>query len=339
MTGKSDRKRRRLPIVMARAALFVLATALTLLLAEAAVRWIAPLEELFPQWHWDAVPTDSEALYTPDEDLGYRPVLGEGEYSEFGTVVNQYPMTKREGVRRVLFLGDSVTHRWRMQKVFVQRCRDSPVEFWNAGVEGFNTGQEVGYYLRWNYRIAPDHVTLVFHNNDFVATPVVFRDREGKLVVANPQAYLSKTNVTLAGWSHLYRHYLRIRIARMLEDDPITSAKETRAALDRLKRDLEENGIGFNIILIPVFKPLAEWTAYEKRSRSLSLEIFEDLEIPFYDLVRPLKVATRKGFELPESPDDIWHPSARVSGLLARHLIRRGYLESVVGPHGCKPDA
>ncbi len=327
---------RRLPIVMARAALFVLATGLALLVAELAVRRIAPLEELFPQWHWDAVPTDFEESYTTDGNLGYRPVLGAGEYSEFGTVVNEYPMTKREGVTRVLFLGDSVTHRWQMQKVLVERCRASPVEFWNAGVEGFNTGQEVEYYLRWNYRVAPDHVTLVFHNNDFVATPVVFRDRAGKLVVVNPHAYLSKTNVTLAGWSHLYRHYLKARISRMLEEDPITSAKETRAALDSLKSNLEDNGIGFNIILVPVFKPLDEWTAYEKRSRSLSLEIFEELGIPFFDLVRPLKVAARKGLELPESPGDIWHPSAQVAGRLARHLIRHGYLESVLGPGGCE---
>ena len=123
----------------------------------------------------------------------------------------------------------------------------------------------------------------------------------------------------------------------MLEDDPITSARETQAALARLKVELEKNGIGFDIILVPVFKPLGQWTAYEARSRALSLEIFEELEIPFYDLIRPLKVAARKGLELPESPDDIWHPSSQVAGRFARHLIREGYLESVLGPGGCEP--
>lgn len=328
---------RRLPIVMARAAVTVLAAGLTLLAAEGAVRLMAPVPDLFPRWQWDTLPKGWDG-YTADSDLGYRPVLGTGEYSEFGTVVNEYPLAKKEGVERLLFLGDSVTHRWRMQRVLVQRCRASPVEFWNAGVEGFNTGQEVEYYLRWNHRVAPDHVTLVFHNNDFVATPVVFRDDEGQVVVANPQAYLSKTDVVLAGRSHLYRHYLGVRISRMLENDPITSATETRAALAKLRDELEKHGIAFDVILVPVFKPLEEWTDYEQRSRSLSLEIFEELGIPFYDLVQPLEVAAGKGIELPESPGDIWHPSEQLARSFARHLIHHGYLESVLGPGGCKQE-
>lgn len=328
---------RRLPIVLARVAVSVLAAASALLLAEGAVRLWAPVPELFPSWQWDVLPQGWEG-YTADSDLGYRPVLGAGEYSEFGTVVNDYPAIKDDGVTRLLFLGDSVTHRWRIQRVLSQSCQASPVEFWNAGVEGFNTGQEVEYYLRWNHRLEPDHVSLVFHNNDFVATPVVFRNADGELDVANPQAYLSKTDVALAGRSHLYRHYLGARISRMLEDDPITSATETRAALAKLKTELETQGIGFDVILIPVFKPPAEWTEYEKRSRALSLEIFDELQIPVHDLIRPLKLANRKGLELTESPGDIWHPSDPLARRMARYLIRKGYLESISGPTGCQGD-
>ncbi|MCP4202645.1 MAG: hypothetical protein GY769_12005 [bacterium] len=327
---------RRLPIIMARVAVSAGAAGLAILVAELVVRLIAPVPDPIPHWQWEAVPDNSHSTYTVDDDLGFRPVLGSGEYSDFGTVVNHYPLAKSAGTTRLLFLGDSVTHRWRMQEILVNRCRDSPVEFWNAGVEGFNTGQEVEYYLRWNHRVEPDHVTLVFHNNDFVATPVLFRDDDDELVVVNPHAYLSKRNVALAGWSHLYRHYLRARISRMLENDPITTEKETRAALSELKRDLDANGIGFNIILVPVFKPLEDWTAYEKRSRALSLEIFEELGIPFYDLIEPLKSAVGEGIVLTESPGDIWHPSDQIARRSARHLIRKNYLESVLGPGGCR---
>lgn len=326
---------RRSPIAMARAGVLLTATVAALLGAEVAVRLLAPVPELFPHWQWQAVPQDEEVEYVVDADLGFRPVLGSGEYSEFGTVVNDYPVEKTPGVRRVLFIGDSVTHRWRIQRVLVNRCRQSPVEFWNAGVEAFNTGQEVEYYLRFNHRIEPDHVTLVFHNNDFVATPVAFRNDAGELVVANPHAYLSKTNINLSRWSHLYRHYLRARIARMRADDPITTGAETRAAIERLKRRLESDGIGFDVILVPVFKPPLEWTAYEQRSRELSLEIFEDLEIPFFDLLGALEAAVGDGEELTESPGDFWHPSDDVARRAGRRLIRSGYLESAIGPQGC----
>jgi hypothetical protein len=86
-----------------------------------------------------------------------------------------------------------------------------------------------------------------------------------------------------------------------------------------------------------VFKPQAEWTAYETRSRALSLEIFKELQIPVHDLIRPLNVAARGGLELTESPGDIWHPSNELARRLARHLIRHGYFESVLGPGGCGP--
>jgi len=326
---------RRFSVTLARLGVLSATTVLALVGAELAVRLLAPVPDLFPHWQWQAMPEDEEVEYVVDADLGFRPVLGSGEYSEFGTVINDYPVEKTEGVRRVLFVGDSVTHRWRIQRVLLNRCRDRPVEFWNAGVEAFNTGQEVEYYLRFNHRIRPDHVTLVFHNNDFVATPVAFRNDGGELVVMNPHAYMSKTNVGLARWSHLYRHYLSARIARLRADDPITTAAETRAAIERLQAELASDGIDFDAVLVPVFKPPSEWTAYEKRSRELSLEIFAALEIPVFDLIGALESAARDGVELTEAPGDFWHPSDEVARRAGRHLIRAGYLEAVLGPEGC----
>ncbi|MFQ5527812.1 MAG: hypothetical protein ACE5GX_16335 [Thermoanaerobaculia bacterium] len=322
-------------IVLARVAVAVASAGAALLGAELAIRWLAPVPQLFPQWQWDALPTDWRSEYEVDSDIGYRPVLGSGEYTKFGTVRNEYPVDKAAGVTRVLFLGDSVTHRWRIQRVFVNRCAGQPVEFWNAGVEGFNTGQQVEYYLRWNRRIEPDHVTLLFHNNDFVATPVAFRDDQGQLTIANPQAYLSRRDVDWAARSHLYRHYLRIRTARAVEEDPITSVAETREALAKLKAALDAEGVGFNVILVPVLKPLAEWTEYESRSRSASLEIFGELGVPVFDLIHPLTEAAERGLDLHETPGDIWHPNDEISRRFARHAIRKGYLEVVLPPDGC----
>ena len=51
-------------------------------------------------------------------------------------------------------------------------------EYWNAGVEGYSTLQELEYYRRYLAGIQADHVVLVFHLNDFVTTPVTLRDGE-----------------------------------------------------------------------------------------------------------------------------------------------------------------
>lgn len=324
-------------MTLARLAVALAAVLLTLGAAELATRWLAPVPDLFPHWQWDAVPDDWQARYQADSDIGYRPILGSGKYSEFGTLVNDYPEVKPEGTTRVLFLGDSVAHRGRIQKHLLRRCAEEAVEFWNAGVEGFNTGQAVGYYLRWNRPLQPDHVTLIFHNNDFVATPVAYRDEAGEIAIANPLAYLTPRSVALAARSHLYRHYLRQRVASKLEKDSITSEAETREALARLKSSLDADGIGFNVILMPVLKPLVDWTEMERRSRELSLEILADLGIPVFDLVPPLEAGLENGLETHEAPGDIWHPNDAIARRFARHLARAGYLESLLPPDGCNP--
>ena len=58
--------------------------------------------------------------WVEDTRMGFRPRLGfrsgEGRqvYSRFGSHPNSYPLAKRSGVRRLLFLGDSVTARGRI---------------------------------------------------------------------------------------------------------------------------------------------------------------------------------------------------------------------------------
>jgi hypothetical protein len=47
-----------------------------------------------------------------------------------------------------------------------------------AGVESFNTVQEVAYDRSFNRFIRLDHVILTFHLNDFETTPVAFREAD-----------------------------------------------------------------------------------------------------------------------------------------------------------------
>src|SRR5688572_18633078 len=46
-----------------------------------------------------------------DRELGARPVLDGKSYGAHGALVNDYPLERRPGVERLLFVGDSVTRR------------------------------------------------------------------------------------------------------------------------------------------------------------------------------------------------------------------------------------
>ena len=99
------------------------------------------------------------SAFVVDPEFGFRPVFGV-EYSETGTLLNDYGVVKPAGVGRVLYLGDSVTRRGRIIRALMRVYDQRKLEHWNAGVETFNTVQEVEYYERYNRTIRPDHVIL-----------------------------------------------------------------------------------------------------------------------------------------------------------------------------------
>ncbi|MCX7591490.1 MAG: hypothetical protein N2255_07665, partial [Kiritimatiellae bacterium] len=129
-----------------------------------------------------------------DADFGFRPVLGRGCYNKFGTLTNSYALAKPAGVMRLLFVGDSVTARGQLVAALRKCYGEEKFEYWNAGVESFNTIQEVEYYKRYNSAIQPDHVILTFHMNDFETTPVVFRRADGRLAAYAPNCPLRSIN-------------------------------------------------------------------------------------------------------------------------------------------------
>jgi hypothetical protein len=121
---------------------------------------------------------DNLSTFVIDPDFGFRPILPSGSYTRFGTLANGYAEAKRPGVTRLLFIGDSVTRRGHIVEALKSHYGSQEYEYWNAGVESFNTVQEVEYYRRFNRAIQPDHVILTFHLNDFETTPVWFREAD-----------------------------------------------------------------------------------------------------------------------------------------------------------------
>jgi hypothetical protein len=270
---------------------------------------------------------DITKVYTVDPDFGFRPLLGNQVYSEHGTLVNDYPLAKREGVTRLLFVGDSVTARGEIVKAFAEHCGDEHYEYWNAGVESFNTLQEVRFYAAYNRGVNPDHVILTLHNNDFQTTPIAFREGR-RMVVYAPGMAQQDLSPWLFRHSYVYRAILGARLSLMRKSEPVSAGivEEVRTSLAELSELTQTDGVRLSVIVLPIFKPVAEWSDVELESRKQSLAILDELGIEHYDLMDELLQAYADDVKVQLSPGDTWHPSAEAAKLFVESMVSKGLL-------------
>jgi hypothetical protein len=261
-----------------------------------------------------------------DPDFGFRPVFGRGGYTRFGTLENGYSEAKAEGITRLLFIGDSVTRRAQILEALRTRYRSQPYEYWNAGVESFNTVQEVAYYRSFNRFIRPDHVILTFHLNDFETTPVAFREADGTLVVYAPNWPVRRLNSWLFRHSYTYRYWLGLVSPRKTARAEII--EEVRANLEDLQRLVATDKARLTVLVLPILRPFRDWKPEYKEYRQLILAMLESLRIRHFDLLLPLNEALADGVVVSETGDDLfWHPSPEVAAYFAAYLHRQKLLE------------
>jgi hypothetical protein len=298
---------------------------------EGGLRWTAPYGDFQAGLELDfrTGSADRSTLFMIDPAFGFRPVLGNGVYSEFGTLANGYTAMRREGVRRILFIGDSVTARGRIIAALRRIYGDEGREYWNAGVESFNVLQEVEYYRRYNSALHPDHVVLTFHNNDFESTPVVFRNRAGKLVVYAPNRPGGQIWSWLFCYSYTYRIYLGL--TRNPEQEIKDRAADVYAALRTLRDMLRVEGVRLTVVVHPVLKPYDEWRPAERDSRDTVLRYLTELGIAHLDLQPVTEQALRDGVQVRESPTDVWHPGDAAAEVMARYLADQRLLDENAG--------
>ncbi len=261
--------------------------------------------------------------FTIDPAFGFRPVFGR-DYQATGTRRNAYSQAKADSVERVLYIGDSVTRRGRIVRALESVYGDTRYEFWNAGVESFNTVQEVEYYRRYNRPLRPDHIILTFHNNDFGTTPVTFRDDRGRLVVYEPGTPELELSPLLFRYSMIYR--LIVGFTLNAGKDDIAYEDEVRDALRQLKRMAASDGARLTVLVLPILKEFGTWSPEERRRHAAAIRILRDLDIRHYDLLPPLERALELGVDPMETPGDPWHPSDDVAAFFASYLSERGVL-------------
>lgn len=125
----------------------------------------------------------SPYLWQMDMKLGYRPVSNTaGKYRGIQVKTNskglrdyEYSYLKKDGIFRVLVLGDSFTYSYgikNLDDIYTKiaarelKKRSYNVEIINMGVGGFNTHQEVEWFKMEGEKYNPDLVILGFVEND-----------------------------------------------------------------------------------------------------------------------------------------------------------------------------
>jgi hypothetical protein len=264
-----------------------------------------------------------------DPEFGFRPILGSGSYTRFGTLANEYSEAKRRGVTRLLFVGDSVTRRGHIVEALRREYGSEHYEYWNSGVESFNTVQEVAYYRRFSRPIQPDHVILTFHLNDFETTPVAFREADGTLVVYAPNWPVRRLNTWLFQHSYSYRYWLALVTPRKMARSEII--EEVRANLADLQRLVTVDNARLTVLVLPILQPLSNWKPEYKEYRRLIVDMLQSLSIRHFDLLIPLNEALADGAVVTETGDDLfWHPSPDAASYFAKYLATQRLLEAAV---------
>jgi hypothetical protein len=286
-----------------------------LVAAEVGVRVYYP-DGGIPAAHLESSSAEEHTTVHEDAEAGYLPVLGRGEYDTYGCLKNDYDVAHRQGTR-LLFVGDSVTHRAKLVNALRKLYGEDNYEYWNAGVESFNTRQELVLYRRHNAAIQPDHVILTFHNNDFRATPLVVREK-GQFKVYDPGMSL---NPWLFERSYLYRW------AWPRTDDRQGRARQVLESLGQFKALLAQQKVRFSIVLVPMFKPVKDWDKSEAWSRQQSQEYFRQLNLTYFDMLPVMEQALQEGKAITETPGDFFHPNDFMAQRFAQDLHRQGLLE------------
>ena len=267
-----------------------------------------------------------ESLYQLDEELGYRPIPDTFLFDEHGFRRNElgYDIADRKGRERVLFSGDSVTFRQKIIDALREVYGVEEYEYWNGGVTAYNTTQEVAYFERFTRVAEPDHVVLTFHLNDFIRTPISFKDESGRMQVITPGLRFGEVNPWLLQHSHLYRHLMGMLQTPANEAE---SERAIRAGLERFVELSEELGFRFTVVVFPIMLLPEEWNEiwqyrYEWISRTLA-----ELGIRHFFLEDALRRALADGVECEQFPGDVEHCSVEVSTYFAEDLKEAGLLD------------
>lgn len=264
-------------------------------------------------------------IYQLDEELGYRPVPGGKWFGPLGVRWNDYAPEKPPGKRRLLFIGDSVTERGKIIEALREALGDEDYEYWNGGVVGYASQQELGYYRDHLGDVpAVDHVLLTFHLNDYETTPITFQDGENVVAVYG-RVGSRQANPWLIRHSYLYRWWFTRSLARSEAARSKDIESEVHNALRDLTALVKERGAEFTVLVLPWLLERDSWSADQVAHHADVLETLDRLGVEHFEFLDVLDRAVEEGVEIHERPRDVQHPNLEFAQRMVAKLVALGF--------------
>jgi len=227
---------------------------------------------------------------------------------------------ERDDRRRIVFLGDSLTLGWGVEKneTFEHRLEGRlnamrPTEIINLGVGNYNTTQEVNLLIEKGLKLQPDQVVLFYFIND--AEPVPQRSRfPGLGHYRTATFYWSRLKTLRAQLSDTigFREYYAA-----LYQQGSDGWRATQDAFRKLHDLSVTQGFKLSVVLLPELHELREYPFTEEHARVVSF--LSEIGVPALDL------APR--FQGEADPQSLWvsrddaHPNARAHALIADYCL------------------
>lgn len=302
---------------------------LTLLTILISVSFAFSIAELFFRYDAGAYPFDRKIIrltHLTDKDKNLRWRFQQKKGTNSLGLKNKEITAKKEGVYRILFLGDSLiwTGETTSGKLYTQVIEknlnsalktEQKIEVINAGIPGYTTYQEMEFLKAYGLDMEPDMVILGFVFNDLYykylhkPTAKTFLDTE-------PQVALNRFDKnTFIGsifansyLAHSTAHIIE-RIQNKLSKRPYLSFehrmdfylawkpygwKHSEVLIAEMKDILSKKDIQFNIITFPVSDQVDKTILsfdekYVLYPQSKIKEIAKKNNIPFYDLTKDIQ--------------------------------------------------
>lgn len=213
------------------------------------------------------------------------------------------------GVRRIAFLGDSLTFGWGVEQrdsfphlleEFLSEER--PTEVLNFGTGNYNTTQEVELFAEKGLAYDPEKVVVFYFIND--AEPVPQKSR---------WSFLANFRIVTFYWSRMKQLAARLSPGQTfreyyaaLYDDDQPGWRATQGAFRRLAAMCRERGIDLQVVLLPELHALDEYP-FEREYRKVA-DFLRAEGIPVLDITPAFADVTAPQ-SLWVSPDDA-HPNA-----------------------------
>ncbi len=222
--------------------------------------------------------------------------------------------------RRVVFLGDSLTFGWGVEKEetfehLLERdfSRREPTEVINLGIGNYNTTQEVNLFLDKGLKYKPDQVVLFYFINDAEPMP-----RKARF------PGLGNYRIITFYWSRIKA--LKSRFAdtpsfkefySAIYSDEAAGWAKTKAAFHALRDSSAKEGFDLKVVLLPELHQLEPYT-FSKEHRKV-VGFLRSIGIETIDLA--------DSFRSVKDPPSLWvalddaHPNARAHELIAKYSL------------------